>query len=495
VKASDNSLYYIRYLDDFNVYPLHNVWTDIGGIQSRTDPKVYVVQTANKVVERCLLMTTDPGDLVVDPTCGSGTTAMVAEKWGRRWITMDTSRVALALARRRIMGARFPHYLLADSAAGAQAEERESGRVPIQPEGGWTENVRRGFVYRRALHVMLSTIANCEEIVPGMSSDEAEAAIRRSAEYELLVDQPHEDDSRVRVAGPFTVESLSPHRTVETEPSAAETDFAEMVLDNLLKAGVQNGYREERLDLGWVEPFAGTWVNALGGFQDADGHDRTVAVSVGPDSGTVGREHIAEAAKEAVRDARADLLLVCAFAFDAGAGEQASTETQRDQTFSIDGERTVGRLRVLNVRINIDLMMDEELKNTGVGNLFTVFGEPDISLEELDNGLMRASIHGLDIYDPNKGTLRSTNPEEIACWFIDSNYNGDAFFVRHAYFTGGDIDPFHALKNALKAEINAEAWEALYRTTSTPFPRPVTGKIAIKAINHFGDEAMKVFSV
>ena len=498
INSSGSALYYIRFLDDFNVYPLHNVWTDIGGIQSRSDPKVYVVQTATTIVERCLLMTTDPGDLVLDPTCGSGTTALVAERWGRRWITMDTSRVALALARRRLMGARYPYYVLADSEAGAKAEAEESGQLHEAPEGGWSEDLRRGFVYKRALHVMLSTIANCEAILPGMSRSDAEAAIRRAADYELLYDQPHEDPNIVRVSGPFTVESLSPHRTVETAPTETTADggdFVEMVLDNLGKAGVQNGYRDERLDLGWLEPHAGTWIHALGGFADADGADQTVAISVGPEAGTVGREHIAQAAKEAAREAHADLLLVCAYAFDAGAGEQATTETDAQHTFSVDGQRQVGRLRVLNVRINTDLMMDEDLKNTGAGNLFTVFGEPDITVTDIDDDSIQVTIHGLDIYDPNKGTIRSSDPNDIACWFIDTNYNGDSFFVRHAYFTGGDVDPFNALRKALRAEINAEAWEALYRTESLPFPKPDTNKIAVKAINHYGDEALRVFTL
>ena len=489
---------YIRFLDDFSQVALSNVWTDTLGQNQFGGTKRYVVQTALSVVERCILMTSDPGDLVLDPTCGSGTTALVAERWGRRWITMDTSRVALALARLRLMGARYPYFVLSDSEAGAAAEEHESGQAPLMPESGWGGDIRRGFVYRRALHVMLSTIANCEEIVPGISREDAETAIRRAADYELLYDQPHEDPRVVRVSGPFTVESLSPHTTVDVTRTTSSDggSFVEMVFDNLAKAGVQNGYRNERLDLGWIEPHAGTWVHAIGGFTDADGTDKTVAISIGPETGTVGREHIAEAAKEAARSVRADLLLVCAYAFDAGAGEQATNETNAEHTFSVDGQRQVGRLRVLNVRINADLMMDDDLKNTGVGNLFTVFGEPDITVtSSVDEDTITVTLNGLDIYDPNKGTIRSSDPEDIACWFIDTNYSGDAFYVRHAYFSGGAADPFDALKKALRAEINAEAWDALYRTESLPFAKPETGKIAVKAINHYGDEALRVFGV
>lgn len=494
--ASGNTLRYVRYLDDFNVFALNNVWNDTGTAGFASN-KTYVVQTNPRVIERCILMTSDPGDLVLDPTCGSGTTAIVAEKWGRRWITIDTSRVAVTLARQRIMGSRFPYFVLSDTEAGAELEATESGQA-LALDRQFGEDIRRGFVYRRALHIMLSTISRCEDIVPGMTQEEADAAIRRAAEYEMLYDQPHEDANTIRVAGPFTVESLSPHRTVSATEIAASTDpgdFVEMVLGNLSKAGVQNGYRDERLELGWVEPHAGTWVHALGGYTDEDGQDKTVAISVGPESGTVGREQIAEASKEAAREVRADLLLICAYAFDGGASEQASSENEREHTFSVDGQRTVGRLRVLNTRINVDLMMDDDLKNTGVGNLFTVFGEPDITVTEQDDETLTVTINGLDVYDPNKGTVRSSDPKDIACWFIDTNYSGDAFYVRHAYFTGGASDPYSALKKALRAEINEEAWASLYRTESLPFVPPETGKIAVKAINHFGDEALKVFAL
>ena len=475
------TLSYIRYLDDFPAVAISNVWTDTGtaGFAAK---KTYVVQTNPKVIERCLLMTSDPGDLVLDPTCGSGTTAVVAEKWGRRWITIDTSRVALTLAQQRIMAARHPSFTLADSSHDS--------------------DIRQGFVYRRALHIMLSTISRCEEIVPGMTQQDADAAIRRAADYEPLVDQPKEDKRKIRVAGPFTVESLSPHRTVTSQADSAANatgtgtgNFVTMVLDNLARAGVQNGYRDDRLKLGWLEPRAGEWVHALGGFVNTDGQDKLVAVSIGPESGTVGREQIAGAAKEAVRDVKADLLLVCAYAFDGGASEQASTENDTEHTFSVDGQRTVGRLRVLNTRINADLMMSEELKSTGAGNLFTVFGEPDITIAEHADELVTVAINGLDIFDPNTGKVRSSGPNDIACWFIDTDYSGEAFYVRHAYFPGGASDPYQALKKALKAEINAEAWNALYRTESLPFSRPQSGKIAVKAINKYGDEALKVFSI
>ena len=495
---SGSTLRYLRFLDDFDVFPLNNVWSDTG-IAGFASDKTYVVQTSAKVVERCLLMTSDPGDLVLDPTCGSGTTAVVAEKWGRRWITIDTSRVALALARQRLMSMRYPYFVLADSPEGAKALAKETGKQVPEPDSGWSGEIRRGFVNRRSLHIMLSTISRCEDIVPGMDVDEVDAAIRRAADYEVLYDQPYEDQQTVRVTGPFTVETLSPHRTMapSSVDSGAEVlgDFVELVCDNLARAGVQNGYRDERLELEWLDTHAGTWIHAVGGFTDADGNDKTVAISVGPETGTVGREHVAEATKEAAREIRADLLLVCAYAFDAGASEQATTETSSEHIFTADGQRQVGRLRVLNVRVNNDLMMGDDLKNTGAGNLFTVFGEPDITVEEVDSESVTVTLNGLDIYDPNKGTVRTTNPKDIACWFIDTNYDGDSFYVRHAYFTGGANEPFDALRKALKAEINDEAWEAIFKTKSLPFVKPESGKIAVKAINHYGDEALSVYTV
>ena len=496
---------YVFYADDYPVQELPNVWSDTAGARD----KRYVVETSTKVVDRAILMTSDPGDLVLDPTCGSGTTAYVAELRGRRWITIDTSRVAVALARQRLMGASYPYFVLADTPEGAEAEAKEAG-VKAQLAANWSGDLRRGFVHRRVPHITMGSITNNPDISVGMSGEEIDAAIRRHASPEVLYDEPYVDNSRVRVSGPMTVESLSPHRTVapaelESESraeataksDAREAGFVEMVIDNLAKAGVQNGYRDERLELDWLDPYPGLRVQAVGTFTDHEDEERTVAVSIGPETGTVGREHIAEAAKEAVTDVKADILLVCAYAFDAGAGEEAASLAPSGDGFAVaEAERRLGKMRVLNVRINADLMMDEELKSTGAGNLFMVFGEPDINVTEIDEETVKVELHGLDIYDPNKGEIRTAETAEIACWFIDSNYTGDAFLARHAYFTGGgDWDPYKSLKQALNAEIDSEAWDQLYRTESVPFPKPDTGRIAVKAINHLGDEAMKVFKI
>jgi adenine-specific DNA-methyltransferase len=481
------TLRYVRYLSDFPATVLTNTWTDVGGA---SDP-IYVVQTNLEIVKRCLLMATDPGDLVLDPTCGSGTTAVVAEQWGRRWITIDTSRVALALARTRLMAAKFPYYLLADSPDGAQKEAELTG-VPA-PSPAFTGDVRRGFVYKRVPHVTLKSIANNPDIKEGMSRAEIDAAIARHAETEILYDKPYEDGKRLRVTGPFTVESLSPHRMLTTdedqpatvkggrrEAEAGPGSFVAMILDNLRKSGVQNTKKKERLQLDRLDSYAGTWIHATGTYTDTDGKIRRVAVSIGPEHGTVGPDQVKEAAKEAVQGLGFDVLLICGFAFDPHVTEEA---------------KRYGKLTVLVTRMNPDLTMgDELLKKTGAGNLFMVFGEPDVHLEKAKDGTFTAEIRGVDVYDPTTGDVRSNTTDDIACWFIDTSYNGESFFVRHAYFTGAD-QPYEKLKRALRAEIDEAAWSSLYSTVSRPFPRPPTGKIAVKVINHYGDEVLKVFSL
>jgi adenine-specific DNA-methyltransferase len=535
---------YLRLVDDFAAFPLTNTWTDVGGASDKT----YVVQTNAKVIERCLLMTTDPGDLVLDPTCGSGTTAYVAEQWGRRWITTDTSRVALALARTRLMAARFPYYLLADSPEGVKKEAEITGQAP--PPYKTTHDIRKGFVYKRVPHITLKSIANNEEIDviyeryqeqleplrarlneltgkaweewevpreadtswPAPAADahaewwrlrrkrqaEIDASIARRADVELLYDQPYEDNKRVRVTGPFTVESLSPHRMISVEEKVAAStegvetsdgrvavavkgpdDFGLMIIDHLRKAGVQNGIKKERLAFERLDPFPGEWIHAAGEYLE-DGQPKRVAVCIGPEFGTVGPDLVKEAAKEAVRGLGFDLLLVCGFAFDPHVSEEA---------------KRYGSLTVLPTKMNPDLAMgDELLKKTGAGNLFMVFGEPDIVIEPVGEGEIAVEIRGLDVYDPTTGVIRNSSTDDIACWFIDTNYNAESFFVRHAYFTGADR-PYERLQRTLRAEIDEATWASLYSTRSRPFPRPTMGKIAVKVINHYGDEVLKVYEV
>lgn len=461
--GAGNTLYYVRYFDDFPAFPYTNLWEDTT-TAGFGDPKIYVVQTNTKVIERCILMATDPGDLVVDPTCGSGTTAYLAEQWGRRWITIDTSRIALALARQRIMGSRFPYFRLADN----------------------NGDIRKGFVYKTIPHVTLKSIANNPDIKAGMSQSEIDAAIARHADSEILYDQAEEDAKKVRVSGRFTVESLSPHSTVsptrsESEKTATTDDqsaFEKSIMDNLLKAGVQNGRKSERLLFDSLVPFAGERIQG-DGVQKETG--QRIAVSIGPQFGTVDPEWIRLAAREATRGLGFDVLLVCAFAFDPQANESVK-------------EFSIGRVRVVLVRMNSDLAMgDVLLKKTGSGNLFTIFGEPDIDIAK-DGDELTVEIRGVDVYNPTTGEIRSSGASEIALWMIDTDYDGESFFVRHCYFTG-DNDPYKRLKVALKADIDQDAWETLYETKSRPFRRPEKGKIAVKVINHYGDEVLQVYDV
>ena len=579
----------VVFWDDWNQVALSNIWDDIHGEKFPT----FVVQTTVAAIQRCILITTDPGDLVLDPTCGSGTTAYVAEQWGRRWITIDTSRVALALARVRIMGARYPYYILADSHDGQVKEAEISRRAPSDtPTYG---NVRQAFVYERVPHITLRDIANNAEIdaiweeyqekleplredlnrvlettwreweIPRESGNpwpesavaawfmargsdntdadkatalralntelgrnytldnllnqprdpwkpeadelhrqwwelriarqrEIDTSIAARAEYEYLYDKPYEDRNKVRVAGPFTVESLSPHRLLVSsdveepeatsantqsknghhyEGTAPERDFASMIIENLRTSGVQQPNKEDKIEFNSIEGWPGEYICAQAEYTEGESEKRA-GIFIGPEFGTVGQPDLNAAAREAAR-AGFDVLISCAFSYDAHA-----TELNR-----------LGALPILKARMNADLHMDTDLKNTGQGNLFVIFGEPDITLEEAEENQLKVRIQGVDIYDPSTGQVRSDDTDGIACWFIDTDYNEESFFVRHAYFLGAN-DPYKALKTTLKTEIDREAWESLNSDVSRPFPKPESGRIAVKVINHLGDEAMKV---
>jgi adenine-specific DNA-methyltransferase len=533
-----NSLVSVRFVDDFPVTPISEVWQVQSG--AFTDEKVYVVQTNKKVVERCLLMATDPGDLVLDPTCGSGTTATVAEQWGRRWITIDTSRVALALARARIMGARYPFYLLADSREGQIKEAELSGTAPsLQPVAG---NIRHGFVYERVPHITLKSIARNAEIdviwdkwqellkplreklnatlkrkweeweIPRDAESgwptiakqlhaewwkarvgrqaEIDKSIAAKADVEYLYDKPYGDKRKVRVAGPFTVESLSPHRVLGVDEEdelidgiredgpeyGAKQSFPQMVLENLKTAGVQQAHKDGRITFTALVPWPGDLVCADGRYREG-ATERRAAIFIGPEFGTVQRADLVAAAREAA-DAGFDVLIACAFNYEAH-----TTEFTK-----------LGRVPVLKARMNADLHMAADLKNTGKGNLFVVFGEPDITLLPEDDNKLRVRVNGVDVFKPQTGEVISDSADGIACWFIDTDYNEESFFVRHAYFLGAN-DPYSALKRSLKAEIDEEAWATLHSDTSRPFEKTSNGRIAVKVINHLGDEVMKVFKV
>ena len=544
IDRAGSTVRYVRYLHDFPATSLTNTWTDVGGASDPT----YVVQTNTRIIERCLLMTTDPGDLVLDPTCGSGTTAYVAEQWGRRWITTDTSRVAITLARTRLMTGRFPYFILADSDEGRRKESEITGKFSKNAAAP-TDDIRQGFVFRRIPHVTLKSIANNEEIdtihedwksrlysyrqaigeilrnsweeweVPRETDPswpkrarelhkmfwdarierqkEIDASIARRADTEILYDQPYEDPKRLRVTGPFTVESLSPHRTISfadkkdlaagakpelagrTLKTVGPDQFGHMILENLRTTPVMGMRKNERIKFETIEPYPGLWIQGEGHYTDSDGKSKRVAICIGPEHGTIGPELLKEAAKEAVQGVGFHLLLILGFAFDPHVSEEA---------------KRYGKLSVLPVRLNPDLMMGELLKKTGAANLFMVFGEPDIDIKRQKDERVVVEIKGLDVYDPTTGEIRSSSTDEIACWLIDTNYNGESFFVRHAYFTGAG-EPYEKLKRALRAEIDEGAWSALYSTKSRPFAAPKTGKIAVKVINHYGDEVLKVYKL
>jgi len=595
-----NTLRYRRKFHDFAAIPINNTWIDFR-TSGFSDTKVYVVQTNPGIIARCLMMTSDPGDLVLDPTCGSGTTAYVAEQWGRRWITIDTSRVAVALARSRLMGARYPYYLLADSPEG----QRKEGEVTrIAPKTTPTRgDIRHGFVYERVPHITLKSIANNTEIdviwerwqetleplrdalnrtlgrnqpweeweiprdpgepwkpeaaaihaklreaiaedeigkksqkalaklnailgraytfkdLPDKSIDpwtnqdairlhgewwaarisrqkDIDASIAAKAESEYLYDKPYLDKERIRVAGPFTVESLSPHRTLavdwndelvdlleaaEGKRKAAEkgdavTDFAHMILENLKAAGVQQAHKEDRITFTALTGWPGRFICAEGLFMEGD-HQKRAGIFIGPEFGTVSRPDLVAAAREA-GDAGFDVLIACAFNYDAHSSEFDK----------------LGRIRVLKARMNPDMHMAKDLKATGAGNLFVIFGEPDIRIADAGDGMVTVQVFGVDVFKPQTGEVQSEGTEGIALWMLDTDYNEESFFVRHAYFLGAN-DPYKALKTTLKAEIDEEAWDSLYSDTSRPFAKPKSGRIAVKVINHLGDEVMKVFEV
>ena len=613
--AGGRSLAGVVLHEDRPAIAVNNLWEDVKGEEN----PIYVVQTAWRIIQRCILMTTDPGDLVLDPTCGSGTTAYVAEQWGRRWITIDTSRVALALARARVMGARYPYYLLADSPEGQRKEAELAGKAPSEaPTHG---NIRHGFVYERVPHITLKSIANNAEIdviwekhqqmleplrrklneametsreeweIPRHAEDpwnpaaqalfsrlrvelekeqpdasraqrhppstfkigdgptpdtpraqrllrdlnanlgrsytldtlpprpadpwpeapaalhaqwweqriarqqEIDAAIAAKADYEYLYDKPYEDRNVVRVAGPFTVDSLSPHRTLAVDENdelidrAAEprtaygeaADFASMILEQLKTAGVQQAHKTDRITFNALIPWPGRRICGEGRYAQGDeGREQRAGIFIGPEFGTVSRPDLVAAAREA-GDADFDVLIACAFNYDAHSSEFDK----------------LGRIPVLKARMNADLHMAEDLKNTGKGNLFVIFGEPDIDVlpaEGDDAGRLQVRINGVDVFLPNTGEIRSDGPEGIACWFIDTDYNEESFFVRHAYFLGAN-DPYKALKTTLKAEVDPDAWATLHSDLSRPFDKPASGRIAVKVINHLGDEVMKVFQV
>jgi adenine-specific DNA-methyltransferase len=457
-------LNYIRYFDDFPATALSNDWNDTGSAgYSNTDPKVYVVQTDSLIIQRCILMTTDPGDLVLDPTCGSGTTAYVAEQWGRRWITTDTSRIAINIAKSRLMTATFPYYQLYDQQNG---------------------DLRQGFNYKQIPHIMLENIANDEK------PDEVK-----------FFDQPHEDKKRLRVAGPFTVETLQSYEPISPEELARQRtedkelgQFEDLIFTHLKSAGVKTGDKKENAVFVRLDRLASSALHAEGWYATPGG-EKKAYLHIGPKFGTVSKQAVTEAIK-ACRDKRdGDWLLILGFAFESGITELS---------------RSFGNFQVSIVRMHDDLLQQGLLKKDKKAASFVTIGEPDIRLQR-KNGTATVEIAGLDIYDPIKDEVKSRDVHDIAYWMLDDNYDGSNFVVRQVFFCGGDKDEFDewkrglselakaktkkAAEQTLKIEINEDAFARLYGHTSHPFEVKKGQKIAVRVVSQFGEETTKILEV
>jgi len=456
---------YVLYLDDFPVQNLPNLWTDtssnLGG------EKMYVVQSGLKPVQRCILMTTDPGDLVLDPTCGSGTTAYVAEQWGRRWITIDTSRIALNIAKRRLMTAVLPYYILHDE------------------EGG---NVRQGFKYKTVPHITLKALAN------DLPFDE-----------EILYDQPEEDKKRIRVSGPFTVETLQSldiiePKDVDDREDTEEDDslFIRRVFDHLQSGGIKNGAKEQKAVMHGMETVVNPYLNARGYYTDDEGRERLVYFLIGPKYGTVSKQQVNKATQEMIarQSEGASWLVILGFSFE---------DNIENQTISFAG------FQVTKVRMGDDLLQDGLLKKDKKAASFIIIGEPDIALVKDDGGKCHIEIRGLDMYDPIKNMVKERSVADIAYWEMDTDYSGNRFRVKSIHFCGGDKKEFDAWKKGLtslqprntrkgieqtlRMEFCDEVWDCLYDFRSEPLEYVAGKKIAVRVVSQFGEESTKVITM
>jgi adenine-specific DNA-methyltransferase len=460
VKAG-KSIAYKRFFMDFPINQLTDIWTDTG---TGGDYKLYVVQTSQKIIQRCILMTTDPGDLVLDPTCGSGTTAFISEQWGRRWITIDTSRIALNIAKQRLMTAIFPYYNLYD----------EQG-----------EDIRLGFIYKTVPHITLKSLAN----------DEPPAT-------ETLYDQPETDNKKLRVSGPFTVETLQNYEPFSTEElddeiriSEEEGAFEEVIKQHLLSAGIKNGRKDEMVVFRSVELLAGEALHAEGFYQTEKGEEKAY-FHIGPKFGTVSRKLVSDAVKECRQKGDANWLIILGFSFESDI--EGGTQTT-----------SMGNFEVTKVRIHDDLLQEGLKKKPAKSAAsFVTIGEPDIDLNKKGNEVT-VEIKGLDIYDPIKDEVKPRNVHDIAYWMVDEDYDGSNFVVKQVFFCGGDKDEFSKWKKGLdnlakestkkkvektlKIEIDDEAFDRLYGHISHPIEIKKKGqKIAVRIVSQFGEECTKV---
>jgi adenine-specific DNA-methyltransferase len=461
--------YFKQYQNDFPWSQLENCWTD----KPAAKAKVYVVQTAEKFIQRCLLMTTDPGDLVLDPTCGSGTTAVVAEQWGRRWITCDTSRVATTLAKQRLMGATFDYYKLAHP----------------------NEGVGSGFEYKKVPHVTLKSIANNEP--PG---------------EETLYDQPFIDNSRARVSGPFTVEavpapnvksideldakpqSLAEFRHASTPlldasiarsgPTIRQSDWR----DELLKTGIR-GKGGQMINFSRVEPLGGTrWLHADAETKGAK--PERVVISFGPDYAPLTNIQVESAWEEGrTLHPKPEILVFAAFQFDPEAAKDIDELTK---------EKT--GMTFLTAQMNADLLTDDLKKKRTSNQSFWLVGRPDVDLRQIksgdDKGKYQAEVRGFDYFNTRTGSIESGDTSKIAMWLLDTDYDGRSLYPRQVFFPLADDDEGWAkLARNLKAEIDPELIEHYRGTVSLPFTLGEHKRIAVKVIDDRGIESLKVLQL
>jgi adenine-specific DNA-methyltransferase len=458
-----NMLTYVLYVDDYPVTALTNFWTDTEGAY---DPQ-YVVQTSTKVIQRCILMTTDPSDLVLDPTCGSGTTAYVAEQWGRRWITIDTSRIALNIAKQRLMTATLPYYKLYDEK---------------------TNDIRQGFVYKTVPHITLSSIANEEP-----------------SQDETLYDLPEADNKLLRVSGPFTVETLQNFEPISPEDLDTETSvneeegaFEEVIKQHLLSAGIKNGRKDERVIFTRVDLLSHSYLHAEGFFMNGVG-EKKAYFHIGHKFGTVSKAAVNDAIKECRIRGDASWLVILGFSFESDI--EGSTQTT-----------SMGKFEVTKARIHDDLLQEGLRKKPSKSAAsFVTIGEPDIAVNRSGKNVT-VEIQGLDIYDPIKDIVKPRDVNEIAYWMVDDDYDGSNFVVKQVFFCGGEKDEFDKwrkgleslakdstkkkVEKTLKIDIENETFDRLYGHISHPIEiKKKDQKIAVRMVSQFGEECTKVLTI
>ena len=484
--ALGSSPYFRQFHSDYPLIQLENSWGDTAA--GFGEPKIYAVQTNVKIVARCILMTTDPGDLVFDPSCGSGTTAYIAEQWGRRWVTCDTSRVAITLARQRLMTGHYDYYQLA------------------YPD----EGVGSGFVYKTAPHVTLGSIANNADIQEGMTQAEIDAAIALHAPQETLYDQPVLDPNRTRVAGPFTVEAvpapavrpLDESREVN-EPDESSSPITEALefptarsgettrqadwREELLETGIR-GRAGQRIDLARLEPQAGTrWLHAVGETTQADVPQR-VAVSFGPEHAPLEQRQV-ERAWEEVRllNPQPDLLVFAAFQFDPEAAKDIDEMSPA----------LVG-MQLLKAQMNADLLTEDLKRKRSSNESFWLIGQPDVEVRQAGecDGIWEVEVRGFDYFDTRKGGVDSGGADRIAVWMLDPDYDGRSLFPEQVFFPmAGARDGWARLARNLKAEIDTDLIEAYRGTVSLPFEAGEHGRVAVKIVDDRGIESLKVVAL